>query len=250
MEQNMRSSSFAVTLVAAVLFAVPALAAGTGHSHRSSDASHAHKHGKMREAKGAAPGVFLKAFPDTGDGYNLHLLTEGFRFSPEHTGTATDDVEGHAHIYVNGVKKSRIYGPWFHLPSGWLAEGENIVRVTLNDNEHNHWAVHGEPVAAELVLAGTDAFDGTVIERTLGRDDAETIIVTRGANIRLIFHSEAETELHLHGYDLVGVAGPETPAVFAFEAAHTGRFAIVAHDDGSLLGRKEVALAYIEVRSE
>jgi hypothetical protein len=115
---------------------------------------------------------------------------------------------------------------------------------------HTHWAVHGEPVATELMLAGVDAFEGTVIERMLRKGDAETIVVTRGANVRLIFHSEAETELHLHGYDLVGVTGPGTPAVFTFKAVHTGRFAVVAHDDDSLLGRKEVALAYIEVRPE
>ncbi|MDU8946231.1 hypothetical protein [Ovoidimarina sediminis] len=109
---------------------------------------------------------------------------------------------------------------------------------------------HGKPVEVELLLANMQSFEGTLVRRTLSDGNAETIIVTQGVLVRLILTSKIETELHVHGYDLVGVAGPETPAIFTFDAAHTGRFAIVSHGDHSLLGRREIAVAYIEVRPE
>jgi hypothetical protein len=249
----MGTSEFAAVLLAtavlsAVLLTAPVAWAGSEKSHVA-HAGHSHKH-EMREAEGPAPKVTLKAIEDTGGGYNLHLVTENFRFSPENTGTATDAVEGHAHLYVNGVKKARVYGAWFHLPGDWLTEGENSVVMTLNDNVHNHWAAEGERVASELVLTKAETFEGTLIERTLGAGDAQTIVVAKGGAVRLVFHMGEATDLHLHGYDLTGTAAPGTPALFTFDADHTGRFAVVAHDDEGVLGRKEVPLAYIEVRSK
>ena len=154
----MRWSTFAMTLVAAACLAVPALAGGAGNSDQSSDASHAHMHGKMRAG--------------------------------------------------------------------------------------------GKPVEVESLLDNAHSFEGTLIRRTLSEGNVETITVTQGVLVRLILTSKIEAELHLHGYDLVEDAGPETPAIFTFDAAHTGRFAIVSHGDDSLLGRKEIAVAYIEVRPE
>jgi hypothetical protein len=213
-------------------------------------AGHGHAHDKMREAKEAPPTVALEVTPDSVGGYNLHLVTVNFRFSPDKAGTGTEGVEGHAHLYVNGEKKARVYGPWFHMPDGWLAAGENTVRVTLNDNVHNVWAVGGKPVAAEVILTKAGALKATVIERTLGKGPADTIVVTQGAAIRLVLHAPAGAELHLHGYDLTGTAGPDAPVIMTFDAHHLGRFPIEAHGIDDLLGRAEKVLAYVEVRPE
>jgi hypothetical protein len=209
----MGTSKFAAALLAAAVLTAPVAWAGSEQSH-GAHAGNTHKH-EMREAEGPAPKVTLRAIEDAGGGYNLHLVTENFRFSPENTGTATEAVEGHAHLYVNGVKKARVYGAWFHLPGDWLTDGENSVVVTLNDNVHNHWVAQGNKVASEIVLTKAGTFDGTLIERTLGVGDAETIVVATGGAVRLVFHMGEPTEL----------------------------------DDG-VLGREEVPLAYIEVRSE
>lgn len=213
-------------------------------------AGHGHAHDTMREAEGAPPTVALEVIPDSVAGYNLHLVTDNFRFSPDKAGIATEGIEGHAHLYVNGEKKARVYGPWFHLPDGWLAAGENTVRVTLNDNVHRVWAAGGKPVAAEVILTEAGAFAGTVIERSLGEGKAETIVVPRGAAVRLVLHAPAGTELHLHGYDLTGTAGPDAPVIMTFDAHHLGRFPIEAHGIDDVLGRAEKALAYVEVRPE
>ena len=39
-------------------------------------------------------------------------------FAPENVNQADVDGQGHAHIYVDGEKVSRVYGERFHL-TGW-----------------------------------------------------------------------------------------------------------------------------------
>lgn len=103
---------------------------------------------------------------------------------------------------------------------------------------------------AQVSAANTGEFEGLVIERTLGGDTSETIIVARGAAVRLILHAPVGTELHLHGYDLSGTAAGGAPIIMTFDADHLGRFPIEAHGVADLLGRTDRALAYVEVRSE
>ena len=104
------------------------------------------------------------------------------------------------------------------------------------------------PRLSEAAMSNEGAFDGIVIERTIGDAPAETFIVNREDTVRLILHAAPGTELHLHGYDLVGTAGPEAPVVMTFVARHPGRFAVEAHGVADVLGRHEKAVAYIEVR--
>jgi FtsP/CotA-like multicopper oxidase with cupredoxin domain len=94
------------------------------------------------------------------------------------------------------------------------------------------------------------AFEGMVVERTLGNGPPETITVRQGISVRLVLHAPEGTELHLHGYDLAGTAGAGAPVVMTFHASHVGRFAIEAHGIADALGRSEKALAYVEVRPE
>ena len=53
--------------------------------------------------------------------------------------------EGHAHLYLDGQKIARVYGEWYHLPK---LEGDHELRVTLNTNDHQDYAVKGEVVGA------------------------------------------------------------------------------------------------------
>ncbi|MEO0914921.1 MAG: hypothetical protein AAFY59_18390, partial [Pseudomonadota bacterium] len=139
-------------LLSALLLAGAAAYAGGKEGH-----SHGHSHGSMRVVPegAAAPTLALAAAPDTMSGYNLHLMTENFTFSPAKTGTETEAVEGHAHLYINDVKVGRVYSNWVHIPADWLGADMNAVRVTLNDNMHNDWAVGDKMVAAEIMLERT-----------------------------------------------------------------------------------------------
>lgn len=93
-----------------------------------------------------APGLSVMITPDPMAGFNLHVMTENFTFSPERASLANVTGEGHAHVYINGEKLGRLYNPWMHLAG--LPKGEVEVRVTLNTNDHRPLAVNGTPVSA------------------------------------------------------------------------------------------------------
>lgn len=98
----------------------------------------------------AAPSLALRVAEDPVAGWNLEVATTHFRFAPEAAGAPPRPGEGHAHLYVNGRKVARLYGPWFHLAS--LPKGEARLRVTLNANDHRPLAVGNRPLSAEAIL--------------------------------------------------------------------------------------------------
>ena len=120
------------------------------------ESSHAHDHtghGDLHHDKmaptawdGDAPRLDLILLPDMGSNLNLHILTEGFVFAPEQVNGPNNQGTGHAHVYVNGEKVMRAYSAWVHLTD--VPEGAT-VRVTLNANDHSHWTLDGNYIAAE-----------------------------------------------------------------------------------------------------
>ena len=62
-------------------------------------------HPKLELDEGALePKVMIHASRDPQGGWNLHLMTENFTFTPENAGKEDIVGEGHAHLYVNGKK--------------------------------------------------------------------------------------------------------------------------------------------------
>ncbi|MEM7116014.1 MAG: DoxX family membrane protein, partial [Chloroflexota bacterium] len=61
------------------------------------------------------PSLSLNVTNDGPSSYNLEVITEHFRFTPENTGQELVLGEGHAHLYINGQKEARLYAPWYHL---------------------------------------------------------------------------------------------------------------------------------------
>ncbi|WP_120498972.1 hypothetical protein [Roseovarius sp. EL26] len=124
-----------------------------GQAHDGMDHSamdHAAMHSKLTEAKAPLPGLDLTLHPDGASSRNLEISLENFAFSPENVNGENTPGAGHAHIYVDGVKLARSYGPWFHI-SG-LSAGEHEIRVTLNANDHSQFAIDGEPVEAKATV--------------------------------------------------------------------------------------------------
>jgi hypothetical protein len=80
---------------------------------------------------------------------NLHIMVQGFTFAPELVNGPITPAAGHAHVYVNGEKVARAYGPYLLL-SG--VETGDVVRVTLNANDHTTWGLDGMPLAAETIV--------------------------------------------------------------------------------------------------
>lgn len=83
----------------------------------------------------AVPRVTLIIHPDARKGWNLELQVANFKFAPERVNQEGDYTEGHAHLYINGKKITRIYGNWYYLSS--LEPGRNKITVTLNANNHH-----------------------------------------------------------------------------------------------------------------
>lgn len=98
------------------------------------------------------PTLAIDVLSDVKDGYNLHLITTNYTFTPENVNKAPVQNEGHAHLYVNGVKKARLYGEWFSIHSSDLLPGENLIEVTLNANDHSEWSVGGSHIYASAVV--------------------------------------------------------------------------------------------------
>ena len=115
------------------------------------DSSKGHNHLEVLDLAGSnAPALDVHVTKDSDQGWNLHVMTTGFTFSPANAGRAHVPGEGHAHVHVNGQKIARLYGPWMHI--GTLPEGGAEILVTLNANDHRLLSVGGVPVEARVLL--------------------------------------------------------------------------------------------------
>jgi hypothetical protein len=117
----------------------------------STDMSSMHKMIKV-DPEAPVPEVVISATKDTKDGYNLYVDTKNYTFTPEAISDEVVPNEGHAHIYINGVKAARLYGDWFHLGSDLFTQEENEIRVTLNANNHDEWASEGQTIADSITV--------------------------------------------------------------------------------------------------
>ncbi|MFJ3176727.1 hypothetical protein ACIPJK_39325 [Streptomyces roseus] len=100
----------------------------------------------------AAPKLTLKVNKDSASGWNLHLVTKNFTFTPEHAGESAKAGEGHAHLYMDGKKLARVYSPWFHIPVEAVPEGKHTLSASLTANDHTVWAVTNKIITAEVTI--------------------------------------------------------------------------------------------------
>lgn len=135
------------------------LRADAGHPHGeatvepSHDGGHGNDdhgmHGMMAIPPGQpVPQVEIEIVPDPIAGWNLHVDTMNWTFAPESVNTTSNFQEGHAHLYVNGEKVTRLYGEWYYIPS--LPVGEHTLTVGLNANGHEMLMYDGEPIQASV----------------------------------------------------------------------------------------------------
>lgn len=81
-------------------------------------------------------------------GFDINLALNNFTFV-----RAADDAthvpnEGHAHVYLNGLKLGRLYETQYKL--GALLPGDYVLRVALNTHDHRPYVANASPV--EVVL--------------------------------------------------------------------------------------------------
>ncbi len=107
-------------------------------------------HGVFEVTANAGPRLTLSVVKDVVAGWNLHVQTDNFTFAPENVNGPMVANQGHAHIFVDGEKLARLYGPYFHLSD--MAPGSHVVKVTLNTNNHETYSVNGKSIAAEALI--------------------------------------------------------------------------------------------------
>jgi len=120
----------------------------SGHAHdHAGHGDKAHDHSALTQWEGEAPGLSLRLTGDMGNARNLEVITTGFTFDPRNVNGAAVAGTGHAHIYVNGEKVARAYSPFTHLD--FILPGD-VIRVTLNANDHTGWGLGETPIATEI----------------------------------------------------------------------------------------------------
>ncbi|MCY3802558.1 MAG: hypothetical protein OXG46_13405 [Chloroflexi bacterium] len=122
---------------------------GQDMSDGHADDSHEDAHDAQIAAEGHMS-VSISLEQDALTGANLTIVTDGFIFTAENVNKPHVSGEGHAHVYVNGIKVGRLYGPSIHLDK--MKAGMNEVRVTLNANTHEEYTWNGQPVTATATI--------------------------------------------------------------------------------------------------
>ncbi|NDJ18432.1 hypothetical protein [Myxacorys almedinensis] len=155
MNHNNPKGALPLRFSAALITVLSALVAGQGstsempaleHSH-STQPTAAHVHSKLEIPAGIlVPAVDLDIAPDPMGGWNVQVKVKNFEFAPERVNQTSAVNEGHAHLYVNGKKVTRLYGSWHYLDK--LPTGPHSVTVTLNTNRHEDLFYKGKRIEA------------------------------------------------------------------------------------------------------
>jgi len=94
----------------------------------------------------------VKVSKDDKVGFNLHLKTSNWEFDTSHLGDRSTSPQGHSraygyvHLYVNGRKRNRIYGPDFYLKEIDLDAGANKLELVLATPQHGSWRCQGKRI--------------------------------------------------------------------------------------------------------
>ncbi len=121
----------------------------TGHDMANMSAgNNSHAHGMIEiDPALPLPEVTMKVLEDEKGGYNIQIITKNFTLTPDKINQAPIANEGHAHLFVNGEKVTRLYGGWYYLSDDELLSGDNMVEVTLNANDHSDWGLNGQHIS-------------------------------------------------------------------------------------------------------
>lgn len=106
-------------------------------------------HGHGGVVQDPPPRIELLVTPE-GDGWRVRVNTANFTFTPEKMDSPHSPREGHAHLYLGGLKIMRMRGP--EAVIGRLPPGPHQLRVTLNTNDHRSYMGPDGPVFAEATI--------------------------------------------------------------------------------------------------
>lgn len=263
------------------LFAVALFAAACGGSTATDTALAADKHGDEHvdsddahssvlevNADQPIPAVSIELTEtDTPGLFDLTVTLTDFTITPDNVDGDPIDNEGHMHLLIDGEKVERFY-ELEHQVS--VPDGEHLVEVELNANDHSAYALDGVPIrdGATVIGAGEAKTDGSshdhsdsaaAIEDGLTMDDADiTVTATYDAGgvsldtagrieaavgdvVMIMVTSDVSEQAHLHGYDIVATVEPDEAGMMLFTADTPGKFEIEFEESGTFIAELVVS---------
>ena len=113
---------------------------------------YAHHPGNKIEAEKPYPRLTLNIYDDDLEGYNLLIDIENFDLNPSLMGTTNKSNSGYLLLYINDIKIGRVYSNWFHIPQRFINLNKNILKVTLNNNQHDLITIDEQPIEFEIEI--------------------------------------------------------------------------------------------------
>ncbi len=200
--------------------------------------------------------------------FDLRVILANFTVTPENVDGDPIDNEGHMHLLIDGEKIERFYDLERQIT---VPEGEHLVEIELNANNHTAYSFEGTPLRTGMTVtgAGEAAHDAdadhahndgaAAIEDGLTATDADiTITATfEGGEVTLDLDDRIEVAVdgvvmimitsdvaevaHLHGYDILADIGPDADGMILFTADTPGRFEIEFETSGTFIAELVVS---------
>jgi hypothetical protein len=204
---------------------------------------------------GHHPAVSIRV-AEGAQGWVVEIETTEFTIVADGADIADPSREGHAHVYVDGLKIGRAYASPF--PLGQLSADQHTVRVELSTYDHqvltkNNAPVDavariqvsggggadspesqdgtpllatGEPSPFDASLEDVDVFIEIQVREGEAVDPPDRVEVEAGLVIGLLVDSDALHDVHVHGYDILRRVSAGEIGVIAFTAEIPGVFEI------------------------
>ena len=139
---------FLVSLILSL--AITSVMAQEAPKRDKSEVHHHHHKTVVLSDNQPIPDIDLVVYKDSLKGWNLQIKLENFEFAPEMANQENQLNKGHAHLYINGEKITRLYGDWYYL--GDLPPGTNEIKVQLNTNSHESLMYQGKLIEDTEVI--------------------------------------------------------------------------------------------------
>jgi hypothetical protein len=96
--------------------------------------------------KEPTPTITFDFTQDSMSGWDVHVMTTNFTFTPEHLNGVPIAGEGHVHLYIDN-NLIIMLGPWYHIDS--LTPGVHNIRVGLFNNDHSAYSINGSNIEVQ-----------------------------------------------------------------------------------------------------
>lgn len=244
--------------------------------HESHDDDHGADHGddpdaaKTIDVDPSLPipevAIILNETDDAGV-FDLKVILANFTITPENVDGDPIDNEGHMHLLIDGEKVERFTDLERQIT---VPEGEHLVEVELNANNHLAYSIDGTPIRIGMTVTGAGEATSTegghsheganaAIEGGLTAGDADITISATYAGgdvaldgddrvevsvddvVMITITSDVVEEAHVHGYDILAEAGPDSDGIILFTAKTPGRFEIEFEQSGTFIAELVVS---------